>query len=131
MSEFAIISQRKEYEEIYTICEKIEQSTKPEEKALLCRNVLDELIKFIYQQECKKYPTSATLLELIDGSVISAFVDNPILLESLHFVRKVGMNAKHGLHVKKTQAKVACENMAFFVRFGVLKYEEPERVPDI
>lgn len=131
MSEFTIISQRKEYENIYAICEKIEQSTKPEEKALLCRDVLEEIIKFIYQQECKKYPTSATLLELIDGSVISAFVDNPILLESLHFVRKVGMNAKHGLHVKKTQAKVACENMAFFARFVVLKYEEPERVPDI
>lgn len=131
MSEFDIISQKKEYESIYHICEKIEQSKKPEEKALLCRDALDELIKFIYQQECKKYPTSATLLEVIDGSVISEFVDNPILLESLHFVRKVGMNAKHGLHVKKTQAKVACDNMAFFVRFVVLKYEEPEHVPDI
>lgn len=131
MSEFDIISQKPEYAEIYRVCNMAEQASKAEDKAKYCRDALDEMIKYIYRNECKKYPNNATLLELIDGDVISCFVDNSIILESLHYVRKLGMNAKHGNHIKKTQAKIAFDNMVFFVYFVVKKYDEPDEMDTI
>lgn len=124
MSEFDIISQNAEYEEIYSICLMAESVSKAEDIAKYCREALEVITKFIYAKESRKYPVNATLLEVLNGSVISDFVDNAVLLESLHYVRKLGMNALHGLHIKKTQAKVAFDNIVFFVRFLVKKYEE-------
>lgn len=123
MSEFQFISQNPEYEKIYQICHIAENSVDVAAKAKDCREALDEIIKHIYRKECKKYPENATMLEVIDGSCISGFVNNVMILESLHFIRKLGMNAIHGIQIKKTKAKIAFDNLVFFVHFVVEKYE--------
>lgn len=126
MGEFDIISKDVEYKEIYEYCILSEQSSTNEEKAVNCRETLSQTIKFIYKKECKKYPKSATLLELIEGQVIREFIKNNIILESLHYIRKLGMNAIHGKHITKKQAKVAFNNIVFFIQFVVKKYDTPE-----
>ena len=128
MSEFDFISQKTEYENIYHACCKAENETNLGKKAELCREALSEIIKFLYEKEYKKYPENATMLELLDGPFISSFVNNKVLLESLHYVRKLGMNAAHGILIKKKKAKIAFDNIVFFVRFIVKKYEEPSEL---
>ena len=128
MSEFSFISQKTEYEKIYSICCMAEVAADAGTKAKLCREALDEIIKFLYQKENKKYPENATMLELIDSVFISVFVNNSIILESLHYVSKLGMNASHGIAIKKKKAKLALDNIVFFLRFVVKKYEDPDNV---
>ena len=48
MSMFDIIATRKEFKIIYEKCLMAEQATKPEEKALACRDELELIIKYIY-----------------------------------------------------------------------------------
>lgn len=131
MSEFDIIHNREEYKDIAVICKELEQASTNVEKAKLSREALCVIIKFIYQKESRKYPEKATLLELIDGVVISNFINEKLFLESLHFVRKLGIYARHELHITKRQADIAYNNIAFLVQYIVRKYEEPETVKEI
>ncbi|MBR2414566.1 MAG: DEAD/DEAH box helicase family protein [Clostridia bacterium] len=103
----------------------------PEKLAIECRGTLGELIAFIYDRCGLSMPQSATMLELIDGRVIADFADNAVLLASLHFIRKAGMNAEHGLKVTKKEAQTAFENLVFFAQFTVRKFDSPETVKDL
>ena len=127
MNEFNFISNKTEYEKIYKLCFSADQETENIDKARLCREALDEIIKFLYEKEGKKYPTDATLLELIDNPFVHGFVGNDIIIKSLHFIRKLGMNAVHGLQVKKTHVKIAMNNLEFFVRFIDSKYNDTDK----
>ena len=71
--------EKTEYEKIYSVCCMAEVAADAGTKAKLCREALDEIIKFLYQKENKKYPENATMLELIDGVFISGFVNNNII----------------------------------------------------
>lgn len=131
MSEFDYISQLEEYSEIHKNCILAENASSAEEKALSCREALDAGIKVIYSTAGKKYPEQATLLELINSDVVVKFIDNDIILESLHFVRKLGMKAKHGEHIKRTHVQIAYDNTCFFVRFLHKKLTEPGKMHEI
>ncbi|MEE1037811.1 MAG: DEAD/DEAH box helicase family protein [Eubacterium sp.] len=131
MNKFYEISQKEEFKNIYSLCEELENTASAEEQAKLCRDILEETIKYIYKKECRKHPVNATLLELIDGEVISGFVCNAIILDSLHFVRKLGMNAIHDLKITRKQSKIATDNIAFFLEFVVHKYEDDLKTEDI
>lgn len=131
MTKFDFLDGKSEYAEIQNLCFAAEKADKPAELALKCRDALEAVIHFIYRKECVRLPEKATMLELLDGTVIAPLVDNSVILESLHFIRKLGMNAQHDVPIKKTQARLALNNLEFFVRFVVKKYEAPDDVKDI
>ena len=112
MSNFENLN-KDEYKRLCVICEKAECAENPSSKASLCRDALNDIIAFIYEKEAAYMPQSATMLELIDGKVVSTFAHFPVLIDSLHYIRKLGMNAQHGIHIKKTQASLALDNLAF------------------
>lgn len=131
MSNFDFMKDKIEYAEILNACEAAEQVTTPAEIVLKCREALDCIIHFVYAKENAKIPATATMLELIDSRVISLFVDNAELRESLHYIRKLGVNAQHGLHIKKSQAKLSFDNLLFFAQFVYEKYETPDEIKAI
>lgn len=85
--------------------------------ALACRNCLFDVAKLIFEISKVKFPESASLLELLDSPVVVAYISNPEVMNSLQYVRILGINAQHGKHIKKTEAKLACDNTAFFLGF--------------
>ena len=131
MANFDFLEGKIEYSEILNLCVEAEKADKPADIALRCREALESVVRFIYRRECVRVPEKATMLELLDGSVIAPFVDNAVVLESLHFIRKLGINAKHDTKIKKTHAKLALENLEFFVRFVFNKYEAPEKIKEV
>lgn len=126
MTNFDFLNGKTEYNELAKVCNEIEDLKKPADIAIKCREALECAVQFIYNQEGFSVPEKATMLELLNGKVISPFVNNAVILESLHFIRKLGMNATHNLHIKRTHAKLAFENLAFFIEFIYKKYNEPE-----
>lgn len=128
MTNFDFLNDKTEYADIQSICIEAEKADKPSDIALKCREALECVVKFIYKKEKARIPEKATMLELISGTEISSFVDNEIILESLHFIRKLGMNAQHDVKIKATHARLSLENLEFFVRFVFEKYESPEKV---
>ena len=131
MNELKFLSGKQEYDIFQQIYSELASNAKAEDVALHSRKLLEAAVHFIYRKECASYPANATMLEILDGNVIAGFVNNSVLLESLHYVRKLGMNAAHGIRIKKTQARIAQDNILFFLQFIVKKYEEPESIDDI
>lgn len=96
---------------------------------LVCRSVLEKTIDLIFEAQEVRKPVSAQLLELINNETVQDFIGNDILIDALHFVRIVGINAQHGKHIKKSQAKVAYDNTEYLLavvkeKLGIVDGEE-------
>ena len=131
MTNFDFLDGKIEYALIRNLCVEAESADNPADTALKCREALEAAVHFVYRKECVRVPEKATMLELLDGDVVAPFVDNEIILESLHFIRKLGMNAQHNLKIKRKEARLALDNLEFFIRFVVRKYESPEKLVEI
>lgn len=128
MTRFDFISKNSEYKEMFDACVLAENAKTPSDKALLCRKALFVIVEFIYKKHNVSMQQSATMLELLDSKLISDFINNTIIVETLHFIRKVGINAQHDKRVKKTHAKLAIDNLEFFTQFVYKKFEEPDSI---
>lgn len=125
---FDFISQKTEYKEIFDACILAENAKTPSDMASCCRKALTNIVEFIYDKHKVPMQVNATLLELLDNKVITGFVNNSVIMETLHFIRKLGMNAQHDKNIKKKHAKLALDNLAFFAEFVYRKFELPDTV---
>ncbi|SCY69550.1 type I restriction enzyme, R subunit [Lachnospiraceae bacterium XBB2008] len=84
-----------------------------------CRKLLLDAITYIYEKNGEIVPKSAKLLDMIDGRVILHYIgeEDDELLQSLHFIRIIGANAEHGEDVRKKDAKLALENIVYFIDY--------------
>ena len=82
---------------------------------LVCRSVLEKTIDLIFDAQSVKKPVDAQLLELINNEAIQSFLGNDTMIDALHFVRIVGINALHGKHIRRSQAKVALDNTEYLL----------------
>ncbi len=101
--------------DIDTMLELTKDNKDSNDVVLVCRNVLEKAIDLIFELKGVKKPESAQLLELINNETVQDFLGKDILIDALHFVRIVGINALHGKHIKRTQAQVALENTEYLI----------------
>ena len=101
--------------EIENMFELAKDNKDPSDSVLVCRSVLEKIIDLIFEVQNVKKPVNAQLLELINNEVVQNYLDNDILIDALHFVRIAGINALHGKHIKRTQAKVAVDNIEYLL----------------
>ena len=66
------------------------------DRAMLCRALLEDAVDFIYSKADAKKPPKASLRELIDSPVVTGYIYDADIVNALHYVRILGMNAKHG-----------------------------------
>lgn len=83
----------------------------------VCRELLEEAIEYLYAGKGLSIPPKATLLELIDGQIVSSYINDIELLKSLHYVRILSVNSNHGREVRKKEAKLSLDNMIYFIGF--------------
>jgi len=95
---------------------------------IVCRQVLEKLIDLIFEYENVRKPFNASLLELINNDTIKTFINNDVLIDSMHFVRIVGNNALHQKHIKPKQADVAKDNTEFLLTYISEKTSESTTV---
>lgn len=94
----------------------------PTERSKGCRFVLSLAIDYIYEKSKQKKPERASMLELIDGDVVSGFVKDSDIINSLHYIRILGINAEHEQKIKKTEDKLAQSNLLYLI--GLIEAEE-------
>nr|MCR5202884.1 hypothetical protein [Lachnospiraceae bacterium] len=82
-----------------------------------CRDALGDAIDIVYEKSQLERPKKATMLELIDSPVVTTFLNNSEMVNALHYVRILGMNAEHGKAVRKKEAELALENIKLFVYY--------------
>ena len=94
----------------------------PSECALLCRDLLEAAVSYIFDETENRKPKNASLLQLIDNAVITSYINDADIVNSLHYVRILGMNAKRGRSVRKKEARLAQENITYLI--GLLAAKE-------
>jgi len=92
------------------------------ERAKMCREVLSSAVDYIYGRVNATKPRNASLLELLDSGIVTAFLNDADIIKSLHYVRILGMNAEHGRSVRKKEVKLALNNITYLV--GLLNAKE-------
>ncbi len=90
-----------------------------------CRALLTQLIEGIYQHRKVEMPKQATLLEMMEQPVVSEFVNDADVVQAMHYVRILGMNAEHGAKIRKREAELAQENIAAAVELAQLRVKDP------
>lgn len=92
------------------------------ERVKAYRGVLSDAIDYIYESTNTHKPEKASLLELVDSDVLANYVQDSDVINSLHYVRILGMNAEHDQKIKKTADKLAYDNLAYFI--GLIEAQE-------
>lgn len=92
------------------------------ERVKAYRGVLTAAIDYIYESRNTHKPEKASLLELVDSDVLANYVQDSDVINSLHYVRILGMNAEHDQKIKKTADKLAYDNLAYFI--GLIEAQE-------
>lgn len=101
--------------------------TTSEDKACFCRVLLKALVEQIYHHLKIDLPKKATLLELIDNSAVIDFINDGDVIQSMHYVRILGMNAEHGVHIRRSEAKLANDNIRAIAELIGLRINTPEK----
>ena len=92
------------------------------ERVKAYRGVLTDAIDYIYESTNTHKPEKASLLELVDSDVLANYVQDSDVINSLHYIRILGMNAEHDQKIKKTADKLAYDNLAYFI--GLIEAQE-------
>ena len=90
-----------------------------------CRALLKQLIEGIYQHRQVAVPKQATLLEMMEQPLVSEFVNDADVVQAMHYVRILGMNAEHGAKIRKREAELAQENIVAAVELVQLRVKDP------
>ena len=127
VAEFDYLKNNAVFSNVYALCMQAESQESYDVRATLCRDAVLELIKAVYTLKKVDYPSAATMVELINGPVVTSFIADESLLKALHFIRKIGNNVKHSIPVKKKEADLAYSNLKEFARFTVERIENPDK----
>ena len=114
-------------EQVKTKLAEIDSAQTSGDKAQLCREMLKELVEGIYRHLQVKLPEKATLLELIDNLAVVDWVNDADMIQAMHYVRILGMNAEHGAPIRRAEAKLAVENISAVAEL----IDHREHTPDV
>lgn len=115
-------------EEIQTRLEAIAAASSGVEKAKQSRALLMELVEEIYKRTGEDIQKKATMLEMVDSSAVVDYINDADVIQAMHYVRMLGMNAEHGEKVRQKEAKLCYENIAAVAELLELRAENPEAV---
>lgn len=127
MAAFEYLSDNALFSDVYSSCLKADSEQSYDAKATLCRDSLIHLIKVIYNSNDVDFPDTATLVELINGPVVSSFVSDESMLKALHLIRKLGNNVKQGIPIKKKEIELAFSNLSEFSQFVYDRILNPDK----
>lgn len=101
---------------------KIASAQTHSECALLCRDLLEAAVDYIYDKTKSRKPKNASLLELIGNAAVTSYINDADIVSSLDYVRILGMHAKQGRIIRKKEAKLAQDNITYLT--GLLAAKE-------
>jgi len=87
----------------------------PGERVKYYRRVLSLIVEYIYELKGEDKPSKASLLELIDSNVVGSYIKDADIINSLHYIRILGINAEHEQRIKKTEDKLAQSNLLYLI----------------
>lgn len=115
---------------LYEYCHVAESNQKqaPKTSALNARLALEYTVKIIYLLHNWPHAKQANLFELVDYEGFKQFINNPELMNALHYIRRAGNNAAHAEKVTPQEALFALTHLHTFVSAVLIKLGEVAQV---
>lgn len=129
---FEYLSKIQELSELNLFCKDAEEFvlSRPDLSASQSRKALEFLVKLVYQLRNSYIPERSSLFELVSSEDFTSFINNPAMLSSLHYIRKVGNIAIHNEDVTKNEALFALKKLHAFTGELLVKLDFINTYPD-
>ena len=118
--------------ELYRLCDLAEtrQYTEPDSSAINARKALEWLVKAIFRMKNETIGERAKLIELTTSSVFVDFIDDPMLMKAVHWIRKVGNLAAHDGRITRSDSFFTVLNLynlagGVLLKLGAIKKLAP------
>jgi type I restriction enzyme R subunit len=117
MRNFDYLKDNADFAVLYKYCDAAEMNQKrdPAKAALNCRCALEYTVKAIYLIKQWDLPSPYTLFSSVTDGDFVEYIHDDQLMKNLHYVRKIGNNAAHGLPVTKSESFFALIDIYHFV----------------
>lgn len=111
--------------DLYVFCKDAESFvlSRPDLSAGQSRKGLEYLVKLVYQLRNDSVPQRSSLFELVSSEDFTNFIDDASMLNSLHYIRKVGNIAVHNDEVSLKEALFSLKQLHIFTGELLIKLD--------
>ena len=105
------------FNKLYDYCTEAEEFvvTKPNISAASARKAMEFIVKFIYMAEIPYANSSLTVFEMISDPLFRDYIDNGTIMNSIHFIRKMGNVAVHDGNLNADESMMVLKELHFLV----------------
>lgn len=114
---FSYLKQFKDMHMLYKYCEEADEFavTKPDISAASARKALEFIVKFIYTAKVSQIYKGMNLFDMISDYRFEDYVNDPVLISTIHYIRKMGNAAVHTGGLKVDESLKVLEELHFLV----------------
>ena len=111
--------------DLYLFCKDAEAFvlSRPDLSAGQSRKALEYLVKLVYQLRNDAVPQRSSLFELVSSEDFTNFINDESMLNSLHYIRKVGNIAIHNDEVSQKEALLSLKQLYIFTGELLIKLD--------
>jgi len=114
---FEYLKNNNDFEKLYELCNNAESLVfdLPNLSIASARKAIEYVVKFIYPTYLKTFTYDMTLLDMINDTKFKDFLNDDQLLNSIHYIRKMGNIAVHEDSLNTTDAINVLEELHFVI----------------
>lgn len=111
--------------DLYLFCKDAESFvlSRPDLSAAQSRKALEYLVKLVFQLRNDNIPQRSSLFELVSSEDFTNFINDASMLNSLHYIRKVGNIAIHNDEVSQKEALLSLKQLHIFTGELLIKLD--------
>lgn len=114
---FNYLNNKKGFEDLYNLCCDAENLVfdKPNLSAISSRKAIEYVVRFIYVAYLKTFTQDMILIDMINDSKFKDFINDDQLINSIHYIRKMGNIAAHENTLNTNDAIRVLEELHFVI----------------
>lgn len=122
---FDFLKNLENFNDLYLFCKDAESFvlSRPDLSACQSRKALEYLVKLVLQLKNGSSQKRSSLFELVSSEDFTSFINDPGMLGTIHYIRKVGNNAIHNEKVRQNEALLSLKNLHYFIGELLIKIE--------
>lgn len=114
---FEFISSIDSLKQLYVFCEKAEKQVynDPSSSAVASRNALSVLVTYLFNKCTGEDGRDLTVFDMLTDNRFRVYIKDPVFIDSLHSIRKMGNEAAHAGNITEEKAMEILRQLYFVV----------------
>ncbi len=120
---FTYLSTHREFKTLYDYCKEAENFVwnYPNISATSARKAMEFVVKFIYNSINGMEMRGVTVFEMVTDPAFVGYINDSIMMNSIHYIRKMGNVSVHGGNISSEEAETVLAELHFLVgEFAIL-----------